>query len=63
MTLNSTCLCKINLNVHNIENNIRISIRQVQDNYKNIIHTQIQMYNCYYFEIHNTKYMETYLIV
>jgi hypothetical protein len=37
MILNYIYLFKINLNVHNMEDNIRILALQVQNNYKNII--------------------------
>jgi hypothetical protein len=38
--LNFTYLSKINLNVRNMEDNIRISALQVQNNYKSIIKYQ-----------------------
>jgi hypothetical protein len=38
--LNFTYLSKINLNVRNMEDNIRISALQVRNNYKNIIKYQ-----------------------
>jgi len=40
MILNYIYLSKINLIVHNMKDNIRISALQVQNNYKNIIKYQ-----------------------
>jgi hypothetical protein len=36
MTLNSIYLSKINLNVHDMEDNIKISPQQVQNNYSQV---------------------------